>query len=924
VRFVVEVLFVVVVVVVVVLTVSQESNFHRRKKREREMDPMILPTAAVAATGADGETRTSRVVGSIDFVRPTLPFVPKDDDSKSSSLLVTITGVRCSMPFTIKCGSFSNDKGSSSGISARDFEDVCHRVFTLVDETFNLYHPDSEINQINRLPPNVPHIMSRSLQQVVVVAKELVKLTRGAFDPSVAPLLKYYHNMASMRSSNIILADKANTKDAPEEKEKKTPVVVDMETILRQRVVVEHWRGLMSRGFAHDPSETTMVSETVKKLMGVSIWGPAWRVGISDVQRGEKDADDDENHAVSYEICKKHAQAALDLNGIAKGWAVDEIAKQVAIVVTQKTRSVVNAESSSPPPPSFVWPSVYVEWGGDVKVLGCHPSGRPWIVAVPEPPSLKQLRHRVALAKQAGQTGPVYKVSDYSSRTHGGAAGNGEEEEKKEQEPIAYLAILELRHGDAVATSGDYENVLERDGKFYSHVLHPQLGRLLEVNETTLATAVVVAKSCMVADALATAAIAMEDPTLARAMLDPFRTGYHSPLSDYLLYARRGPRIIRLTVPGVEPKELKHRRLQRHEPAMVIVVGSGLAGMAAAIEAAEARAHVIVLEKESKLGGNSAKATSGINGWGTDSQAELGIADEERLFERDTFRSGKSGHCNPSLVRTLSTKSAPAIHWLKHKFHIPLSSLCQLGGHSRQRTHRAPPDAQGRPVPIGWKITKTLQDAITTQYESQIEVRCHQSVTKLLYRVESNGSKTVTGVQVNGTEEILADSVVLCTGGFGGSQFDDTGLMKRFRPDLMHVPTTNGSFAQGKCLNSKQRENIVTRKHLFHIGRAMTSFSHGIFHSLIRKQTKAMGCCWPNNWEQSLSTWTRSNSIPLDLLILRILLIQRNSLHLKPFVDRVVSSSTAKVNDSWMNWIFAPSYRLPLSNMGVPTRLMIL
>ena len=77
-----------------------------------------------------------------------------------------------------------------------------------------------------------------------------------------------------------------------------------------------------------------------------------------------------------------------------------------------------------------------------------------------------------------------------------------------------------------MATSGDYEKVIERDGKLYSHVINPHLGRLLELNQTTLAQAVVVAKSCMVADALATAAISKEDPSQARAMLDKFRTGY--------------------------------------------------------------------------------------------------------------------------------------------------------------------------------------------------------------------------------------------------------------------------------------------------------------------------------------------------------------------------------------------------------------
>ena len=40
------------------------------------------------------------------------------------------------------------------------------------------------------------------------------------------------------------------------------------------------------------------------------------------------------------------------------------------------------------------------------------------------------------------------------------------------------------------------------------------------------------------------------------------------------------------------------------------------------------------------------------------------------------------------------------------------------------------------------------------------------------------------------------DAVILTTGGFG---FDKTegGLMQQYRPDLVGVPTTNGSFANG-------------------------------------------------------------------------------------------------------------------------------
>lgn len=117
----------------------------------------------------------------------------------------------------------------------------------------------------------------------------------------------------------------------------------------------------------------------------------------------------------------------------------------------------------------------------------------------------------------------------------------------------------------------EYKEVIERNGKLYSHVINPQLGRLLELNQTTLAQAVVVTKSCMVSDALATAVISKGDPAQARSMLDQFRTGYKVPVRDWILYARQGPRIIRLSIPGIESKSDRERRLQRHESATVIV-----------------------------------------------------------------------------------------------------------------------------------------------------------------------------------------------------------------------------------------------------------------------------------------------------------------------------------------------------------------
>ncbi len=57
----------------------------------------------------------------------------------------------------------------------------------------------------------------------------------------------------------------------------------------------------------------------------------------------------------------------------------------------------------------------------------------------------------------------------------------------------------------------------------------------------------------------------------------------------------------------------------------VIVVGGGLAGLSAAHTVLERGGTVLVLDKNAFLGGNSTKATSGINGALTNPQIKLGI-----------------------------------------------------------------------------------------------------------------------------------------------------------------------------------------------------------------------------------------------------------------------------------------------------------
>mmetsp|Transcript_1240 Transcript_1240/g.3014 ORF Transcript_1240/g.3014 Transcript_1240/m.3014 type:complete len:1213 (-) Transcript_1240:39-3677(-) len=675
----------------------------------------------------DGDARASRVVGSVAFERPKVV-----DDEQVSSDLLSVEGVRCSMPFKVK---FYAPAGEDPEKAKDNVMRLCQGVFDLTDKTFSLWVDNSELNQINRMAVGTTCKLSPPMQEVLQAAKEMFNYTRGSFDPAFRPLLDHY-----IEAARKSLAREDGSQSP-------TNGGLHRNNSWEQKLgekAVSLWRSLLDRGFGDEGG----LSRAVEQIKTRANWHACFHLS--------QDA---------KELTKLMADSYLDLNGIAKGWAIDNIVDRLS---------------------KFGIKSAFVDWAGDIKVLGTHPGGRLWSVAVVEPPSIKDL---------------VIATSDLMESRDRVSFSLGRYFEKNEKSK-SYIALLELKPGQAAATSGDYEHVFRHRGNLYSHVLDSRKGTMMKLGDENVAQCTVVSHSAMFADALATAGLAAKDPAATRSMLDPLRTCLQKPVTDFLVYARHGPRVIRMEIPGVERKESREARWGKHEHAKVIVVGAGLAGFSAAIEAADAGASVILLEKENRTGGNSAKATSGINGWGTSTQAELGAADSEALFERDTFRSGKGGDTNLSLVRTLSTRSAPSIEWLKERFHVPLSVLSQLGGHSAKRTHRAPDDEHGNPVPIGFLIMKTLREAVETQYQGKIEIRTRSRVTKILQEEKSG---RVHGVEYDCTDEndsvckhevLEGDAVILTTGGFGCDKSANS-LLQEYRPDLEGIPTTNGPFATG-------------------------------------------------------------------------------------------------------------------------------
>lgn len=78
------------------------------------------------------------------------------------------------------------------------------------------------------------------------------------------------------------------------------------------------------------------------------------------------------------------------------------------------------------------------------------------------------------------------------------------------------------------------------------------------------------------------------------------------------------------------------------------------------------------------MGGNSTKATSGINGALTQSQIDSEIKDSVKQFYDDTIKSARD-KARPDLIKVLTHQSAQAVEWLQEVFGLDLTVLGRLG-----------------------------------------------------------------------------------------------------------------------------------------------------------------------------------------------------------------------------------------------------
>ena len=226
----------------------------------------------------------------------------------------------------------------------------------------------------------------------------------------------------------------------------------------------------------------------------------------------------------------------------------------------------------------------------------------------------------------------------------------------------------------------------------------------------------------------------------------------------------------------------------------LVIIGSGLAGLTAAYEAylkSNNTLKIALLEQLSSLGGNSKRATSGINLLETVPQKINNVEDNYTIFYTDTMRSGKNIN-DPNLLDAFSIGKKDLYHYYTSHFDIDIQLLGQLGGHSVARTHR-PTNSN---FVIGFYLISKISEKV--KEIKHLKIFYNSTVIKLLKNEKNNKIYGLKYKNQNIQKEniIYCDAIILTTGGYG-HDFGEKGFLKEFAPQIMKFPSTNGHQSTG-------------------------------------------------------------------------------------------------------------------------------
>jgi len=196
----------------------------------------------------------------------------------------------------------------------------------------------------------------------------------------------------------------------------------------------------------------------------------------------------------------------------------------------------------------------------------------------------------------------------------------------------------------------------------------------------------------------------------------------------------------------------------------VLVIGSGVAGLSAALSARESGAEsVLVLEAERIVGGSTRLSTGIVMGAGSRAQALEGVEDDATAYYND-YMNANEWQLPGGVVKAMTASSGDTIDWLEDHGVQYHPGMIHGGSENTPRCVAVVGGGEGI-------ITALHRSA----REFGIDIALDQRVTRLLV-----DDGRVTGAAV-GSEEISAGAVVVASGGIGA----DPERLAQWFPDQM-------------------------------------------------------------------------------------------------------------------------------------------
>lgn len=214
----------------------------------------------------------------------------------------------------------------------------------------------------------------------------------------------------------------------------------------------------------------------------------------------------------------------------------------------------------------------------------------------------------------------------------------------------------------------------------------------------------------------------------------------------------------------------------------LIILGGGLAGMCAAVEAGEQGASVLLLEKQDELGGSTVLSSGYMAFAETDMQEAAGIKDSTQSLLDDMIEVG-GGVNDRKLVEVYGQHQAETYKWLIDHG-VEFRTLQAVSGHSIPRGHTIDPH-QG--IQALYRRAKELPN---------VTIRLNAPARRLL-KNESGRIDRVLYESEGESQVALADKgVLLASGGFAKSE----ELLKLFAPQLDSALRIGGQGNHGDGL----------------------------------------------------------------------------------------------------------------------------